>query len=73
MLGHGCKLEEVVAHNGEADGLAKMLTRLANGLRKELPICLAVVIDNSLSPDRSAQYYEVGEAMRLLPPSLRAR
>ena len=63
----------MVTHNGEGDGLAKMLTRQASGLRKELPISLAVVIDNSLLPDRSAHYYEVGEATRLLPPSLRAR
>jgi hypothetical protein len=51
ILGHGCKLEEVVAHNGEGDGLAKVVTRPANGLRKELRIPLAVVIDNCLSPD----------------------
>jgi hypothetical protein len=38
------QLEKVVAHNGKGDGLAEMPTMLANCLREDLPILLAVVV-----------------------------
>jgi len=51
LLSCRSQLEEVVAHNGEGNGLAKVVTVPANGLREELPILLAVVVEDSLSPE----------------------